>query len=61
MPIHQERKTVEAFEKAVREHAFKGSQYPEDHARIEMHYHRKKAKLLELLGLDYKIPDEDED
>jgi hypothetical protein len=62
MPYGPERRTVEAFERAVREHAWLGAQPPEAHREIEQHYHRKKAKLLELLGFEYTIPVEpDED
>jgi len=53
--------TVEAFEKAVREDAWKGAQHPEDVPGIERHYHVKKAKLLALLGCAYVPPDEDEE
>ena len=61
MPVHQEAKTIEAFERAVREHAFMGAQIPEAHEEIERHYHRAKAKLHALLGLDYRIPIDEED
>ena len=61
MAVHQEAKTIEAFEKAVREHAWIGSAHPEDRRSIERHYHTRKAKLYELLGLTYVIPEEDDD
>lgn len=62
IPFGPERRTVEAFEKAVREHAWMGAQHPEDQLEIERHYHRKKANLLALLGFEYTIPVEpDED
>ena len=55
-------KAIEAFEKAVREHAFKGAGHPGDVPEIDRRYHAKKAKLYELLGLQYSIPIEaDED
>lgn len=61
MAVHQEAKTIEAFEKAVREHAFMGAAHPEDQLGIERHYHAKKAKLYALLGLDYVMPSSDDD
>lgn len=60
MPVRQEAKTIEAFEKAVREHAWIGAQIPEAHLDIERQYHRTKAKMYELLGLTYRYPSEDE-
>lgn len=61
MPVHQEAKTIEAFEKAVEAYVWRGAGHPEDIPRIERHYHAKKAALYALLGLNYRIPIEDED
>lgn len=55
------RHTVEKFEEAVRDHSWIGAQPPEDHAQIERTYHRRKAALLRLLGLEYVMPTEDDD
>lgn len=56
MAVYQEAQTIEAFERAVRQHAFKGSRPTEEHEEIEAHYHRTKAKLYDLLGLTYRRP-----
>lgn len=37
---------VEDFEAAVRRHAFKGAQMPEDHEAIELNYRYCKEKIL---------------
>ena len=42
---------VERFERAVRAHAFKGTQCPEKHPAIEREYEDAKRILLELLGV----------
>lgn len=55
------RHTVETFEQAVRDHAFLGSAHPGDQLEIERHYHKRKAVLLALLGVDYVITDEGDD
>ncbi len=59
MAVHQEARTIEAFERAVREHAFRGAQMPEAHAEIDAQYYRAKTRMYELLGLSYRMPDED--
>lgn len=40
------RRAVEQFDAAVREHAFKGSQHPDDWAAIDKKYETAKRKLL---------------
>ena len=37
---------IAAFEKAVREHAFKGAHLPEDHALLEQRLEKKRKALL---------------
>lgn len=45
----QAKGALNRFEAAVREHAWIGSQHPDDHAAIENRLARTKAKLLEFL------------
>lgn len=40
---------LERFEAAVRDHAFRGAQHPEDHAAIDDEYALAKAELREHL------------
>lgn len=61
MSIPQEARTIEAFERAVIEYTWRGGGHPEDEPRIILHYHRTKAKMYELLGLKYTIPEEDDE
>ena len=40
------KRLIERFEEAVREHAFKGAQHPEDAIQIEKDYELAKALIL---------------
>lgn len=55
------RNAVEKFEEVVREHAWLGAKHPEDQLEIERDYHRRKARLLAAMGLEYVVPVDEED
>jgi hypothetical protein len=61
MAVHQEAKTIEAFERAVIAREWMGAGHPENVEAIERHYHEAKAKMYELLGLTYRPPAEPDD